>query len=167
MATEAELDAVWDLYRDRCGSQGIPLKPREHVRALYRSAGRRGLFLIAEHEGRMVGGLICLLGGGVISYYLPVARPDAGGLRPVLRLLDAAVEIGRAAGCRLLNFEGSPTVDDSVYRFKAECGGEPLSYHVLVKLLRPSVMDDYRALTPAGVAAEAPHAFVVPFEALQ
>jgi Acetyltransferase (GNAT) domain len=166
IANEQELEGVWDLYRERCERQSIPVKPLEHVRALYRTAGPRGLFLVAERHGEVIAALICFLGGGVMSYYLPVARADTGGLRPVLLLIDAAGEVGRAAGSRLFNFEASPDVGDPVYRFKAECGGQPVPYRVFVKLLRPSVLDEYRALTATGVAAEAPHAFVVPFEAL-
>jgi hypothetical protein len=166
VANEAELDVLWDLYRQRSEARAIPVKPREHIRALFRSAGDHGVFLVAEHDGRIIAGLICFLGGGVLSYYLPCARADAGALRPALLLLDRAVAIGRAAGCRLLNFEASPGGDSRVYQFKAECGGEPVPFNVLVKLLRPGVLDEYRELTPAGIAREVPQAFVVPFDVL-
>jgi hypothetical protein len=66
----------------------------------------------------------------------------------------------------MLNFEGSPGAESSVYRFKARSGGQPVPYRVLVKLLRPGVINDYRALTKDGLRREAPHAFVIPFEAL-
>ncbi|MGE0040297.1 MAG: GNAT family N-acetyltransferase [Vicinamibacterales bacterium] len=166
MAGEAELDAVWEIYRETAADAGIPLKPREHLRALYREAGARGVFLVAERDQEVVAGLVAFMGGGVLSYYLPCTRPDARPLQPGLLLLDRAAAIARAAGCRLLNFEASPGEDGPVYRFKARCGGQPVPYRVLVKLLRPGVLDDYRALAPAGVAAEAPHAFVIPFDAL-
>jgi GNAT acetyltransferase-like protein len=166
MADERELDVVFDMYRDRCLLRGIPVKPREHLGALFRSAGESGLFLAAEHDGRIIAGLICLLGGGVISYYLPIAHPEARALRPALLLLDKAAAIGRAAGCRRLNFEASPSVEHSVFQFKSECGGVPVSYEVLVKLLQPGILDEYRALTPLRLSEEAPQAFVVPFNAL-
>ncbi|MBI3402929.1 MAG: GNAT family N-acetyltransferase [Acidobacteria bacterium] len=166
IANDDELATVWALYHERCEVQSIPVKPFEHLRALFRTAGRHGIFLVAELDGRIVAGLICFLGGGVISYYLPVARPGLGGVRPTLALLDRAVTISRAAGCRRLNFEASPAVDDPVYQFKAECGGEPVPFHVLVKLLRPTALDEYRALTPDGLRAEVPQAFIVPFGAL-
>jgi hypothetical protein len=166
MATDDELAVIWTLYRERCDAQSIPVKPLEHLRTLFHTAGRHGVFLVAELDGRIVAGLICFLGGGVISYYLPVARPGLRGLRPALALLDRAVAIGRAAGCRRLNFEASPAVDDPVYQFKAECGGVPVAFHVLVKLLRPTALDEYRALTPDGLRREAPQAFIVPFSAI-
>jgi GNAT acetyltransferase-like protein len=166
MANEGELDVVYEMYRDRCLLRGIPVKPRHHLSALFQSSGDRGVFLVAEHDRRIIGGLICFVGGGVISYFLPIAHPDARALRPALLLLDTAVAIGRAAGCRRLNFEASPSVEHSVFRFKSECGGRPVAYEVLVKLMRPGVLDEYRALTPAVLAREAPQAFVVPFNAL-
>jgi hypothetical protein len=166
IADDDELALVWALYQERCEAQAVPVKPFEHLRALFHTAGRHGIFLAAELDGRIVAGLICFIGGGVISYYLPVARPGLRGLRPALALLDRAVAIGRAAGCRRLNFEASPAVDDPVYQFKAECGGEPVPFHVLVKLLRPSALDEYRALTPDGLRNEVPQAFIVPFSAL-
>jgi len=156
MADEVELALVWEMYRERSLERGIPVKPLEHLRALFRSAGDRGLFLVAEQDGRIIAGLICLIGGGVISYYLPIAHPSAHALRPGLLPLDAAVALGRARGCRRLNFEASPSVDSPVYQFKAECGGVPVSYDVVVKLLRPGVLDEYRALTPSGVARAGP-----------
>jgi hypothetical protein len=163
---EADLDLMWEIYRAHCESHAIPVKPRDHVRCLFRTAGPHGVFLAAERDGELVAGLICFMGGGVLSFYLPCTRPDARSLQPGLLLLDRAVAIGRDAGCRLFNFEGSPGVDGAVFRFKARCGGEPVQYHALIKLLRPGVLDEYRALTPAGLAAEAPHAFLVPFDAL-
>jgi hypothetical protein len=163
---EADLDCVWEIYREHCESKAIPVKPRDHVRCLFRTAGPHGIFLVAERDGEIVAGLICFMGGGVLSFYLPCTRREARSFQPGLLLLDRAVAIARDEGCRLFNFEGSPGVDGSVFRFKARCGGEPVQYHALVKLLRPGVLDEYRAMTSAGLAAEAPHAFLVPFNAL-
>jgi hypothetical protein len=166
MATDDDLDAVWEIYRAICETRGIPIKPRDHVRCLYRTAGDHGIFLAAEHDDEIIGGLIALMGGGALSYYLPCTRPDKRPLQPGLALLDRAVSIAREAGCRLLNFEASPDGQGAVYQFKARCGGEPSDYRVLVKLLRPGVLEEYRALTAAGLSREAPQAFLVPFEAL-
>ena len=102
----------------------------------------------------------------MLSYYLPCTRHDKRSLQPGLLLLDQAVAIARTRGCRVLNFEASPGAEGSVYRFKARCGGRRVAYDVLVKLLRPSVVDEYRELAPEGLQREAPHAFVIPFEAL-
>lgn len=167
VADESEADLVWQIYRDNCAEHGIPMKPLEHIRRLFETAGPHGVFLLAEHEGDVIAGLICLAGGGVLSYYLPCSRAGSRALQPGLLLLDRAVEIAQSSGCRLLNFESSPRAEDSVYRFKARCGGEPVPYRTFVKLLTADALETYRALTPAGVAAEAPHAFVVPFDALQ
>jgi hypothetical protein len=164
--TEAELDAVWDIYRTGCEDAGIPMKPLAHVRCLYRTAGARGVCLAAEHAGEIIGGLIAFMGGGVLSYYLPCSRADKRSLQPGLALLDRAVAIARSAGCRLLNFESSPGPASSVFKFKARCGAEPVDYHVMVKLLRAGVLDELRALGRDGVSREAPQAFIVPFEAL-
>lgn len=166
IANEGELDRVWDIYHRNCQDAGIPVKPREHVRDLFRTAGRHGSFLLAEHGGDIVAGLICLIGGGVVSYYLPCTLAASRPLQPGLLLLDRAVADARGAGCRLINFEASPGVDSSVYRFKARCGGTPRPYRVFVKLLGARVLDKYRAMGAAGLSAQAPHAFVVPFAAL-
>ena len=163
---EAELDEVWEIYRRHAERAGIPIKPRAHVRELFRTAGRHGIFLVAEHDGAIAAGLVCLVGAGGVSYYLPCTREESRSLQPGLVLLDAAVRKGREAGGRLFNFEASPDADGPVSRFKARCGGRPVPYRVLVKLLRPGVLDEYRTLTAEGVSREAPHAFVVPFSAL-
>ncbi len=164
--TEAELDTVWQIYRRNCDDAGIPQKARDHLLSLYRSAGSRGLFLLAEHHGAIVAGLICLMGGGVLSYYLPCTRAEARPMQPGLLLLDHAVARARAAGCGLLNFESSPGADSSVYRFKARCGGVPLPYRVFIAMLAPEALEAYRGLTADRIAAEAPHAFILPFDAL-
>ena len=167
IASVTELDVVWDIYHARCTEGGIPIKPRDHVRRLFETAHDQGVFLVAEQRGAILAGLICLMGGGVLSYYLPCSRRDKRALQPGLLLLDHAVAIGRARGCRLLNFEASPSVASSVVRFKARCGAQPADYRILVKLLHPGVADHYRALTTEGLQREAPHAFVVPFDALK
>ena len=164
--TEDELEAVWQIYRRNCEDAGIPLKAREHLVALYRTAGSHGVFLLAEHQRTIVAGLVCLMGGGVLSYYLPCTRADSRPMQPGLLLLDCAVTLARSAGCGLLNFESSPGADNSVYRFKARCGGVEVPYRVFVALLDPHALDEYRALTADGLGREAPHAFIVPFGAL-
>jgi GNAT superfamily N-acetyltransferase len=167
IADDGDLRLVWEIYAQNCSTAGVPLKSFGEMAALYRTAGSRGLFLLAEHQGRIVAGLLCLMGGGVLSYYLPCIRPEARPLQCGLLLLDRAVALARADGCRLLNFEASPALDDSVYRFKARCGGVPVPYRVFVKLLVPGVLEKYRTLTPDGLAREMPHAFVVPFGVIQ
>jgi hypothetical protein len=164
--TERELDEVWDIY-DRHGRDvGMPIKPRSHVRQLFRTAASHGVFLRAEQNGETIAGLVCFMGGGVLSYYLPCTRDDSRSLQPGLLLLDRAVALARSAGCSLLNFEASPIDGDSVFQFKARCGATTVPYHVLVKLLRPGVLEEYRELTPAGIGSEAPNAFVIPFSAI-
>lgn len=166
IATQEELDTVWRIYRGNCEGADIPLKALEHVRCLYRTAASHGLFLLAEHGGAIVAGLIGLIGGGVLSYYLPCTRAEARPMQPGLLLLDDAVTRARAAGCRLLNFESSPGVDSSVYQFKERCGGVPVPYRVFVALLAPQALDEYKTLAADGLRREAPHAFIVPFTAL-
>lgn len=166
VASDAELDQVWGIYQRHCADVGIPVKPLAYVRHLSRTADRHGIFLLAEHGGEIVAGLICLMGGGVLSYYLPCTRTESRSLQPGLLLLDRAVAIARDAGCRLLNFEASPAVEGSVYKFKARCGGTPVTYRVFVKLLTPSALDTYRALGADALGAQVPQAFIVPFSAL-
>jgi hypothetical protein len=166
VAGEAELDRLWDIYRANCQDAGTPVKPREHIRRLFQTARSRGIFLVAEHAGAIVAGLICFMGGGVLSYYLPCTRAESRPQQPGLLLLDHAVAIAREAGCRMLNFEASPDVGDSVYQFKARSGGEPVPYRVFVKLLAPGVLERYRALGATRIAAQVPNAFIVPFGAL-
>lgn len=166
IASELELNQVWEIYETNCCDTGTPMKPLAHIRRLFQTAGPNGVFLAAEYGGAIIAGLICLMGGGVLSYYLPCTRAASRSLQPGLLLLDRAVDVARAAGCRRLNFEASPLAGDSVYQFKARSGGAPVPYRVFVKLLAPGVLDKYRALGPSGIAAQAPHAFIVPFAAI-
>lgn len=166
IADEADLDRVWDIYERNCADTGTPVKAREHVRRLFQTAGPHGLFLAAEHAGEVIAGLICLMGGGVLSFYLPCTRVESRSLQPGLLLLDHAVTLARAAGCSLLNFEASPGVGSSVYQFKARTGGEPMPYRVFVKLLSPGALEKYRSLGADRIAAQTPQAFIVPFTAL-
>jgi hypothetical protein len=166
IADESELDQVWGIYKANCGDTGTPVKPRTHIRRLFQTAGPHGVFLAAEYGGAIIAGLVCLMGGGVLSYYLPCTRAESRSLQPGLLLLDRAVTLARTAGCSLLNFEASPAVGSSVYQFKARTGGEPVPYRVFVKLLSSGVLDKYRSLGAERIAAQAPQAFIVPFTAL-
>lgn len=166
--TRADIDAIWKIYEAYNLTKGIPIKPRAHIQFLFEHAGEHGCFLVAERNGEIVGGLVCFFGGGVMSYYLPCATPEARRLQTGLLLLDEGVRRARKAGCRVLNFEGSPGGSEAnpVYRFKARCGGEPVPYHVLIKLMTAGALDKYRALGPEAIAREVPHAFVAPYDAL-
>ena len=166
IANESELDRVWEIYKTNCSDTGTPIKPHAHIRRLFQTAGPHGVFLAAEYGGAIIAGLICLMGGGVLSYYLPCTRQESRALQPGLLLLDHAAAVAREAGCRRLNFEGSPAVGSSVYQFKARTGGAPVPYRVFVKLLTPNALDTYRSLGAARIAEQAPQAFIVPFSAL-
>lgn len=166
IASEVELDKVWAIYQTNCCDTGTPIKPHAHIRRLFQTAGPHGVFLAAEYGGAIIAGLVCLMGGGVLSYYLPCTRAASRSLQPGLLLLDHAVTLARAAGCSLLNFEASPAVGSSVYQFKARTGGAPVPYRVFVKLLTPDALDRYRSLGAARIAEQAPQAFIVPFSAL-
>jgi hypothetical protein len=166
IASEVELDQVWEIYKTNCCDTGTPIKPHAHVRRLFQTAGPHGVFLAAEYGGAIIAGLVCLMGGGVLSYYLPCTRAESRSLQPGLLLLDHAVAVARDAGCGRLNLEASPAVGSSVYQFKARTGGEPVPYRVFVKLLTPNALDKYRSLGAALIAEQAPQAFIVPFSAL-
>lgn len=158
---------LWEIYRENCCTRGIPLKPREHLETLGETAGDHWIGLLARHQGQPVAGLVCLLGGGVISYYLPCVRDEARSLNPTAALLEEAVSIGRARGCRLLNFEASPAGRPGVAEFKRGCGGQVVPYSILVKLLNPGALERYRRLGPEALARAMPQSFIIPYEALK
>lgn len=166
IASEFELDQVWEIYKINCCDTGTPVKPSAHIRRLFQTSGPHGIFLAAEYGGAIIAGLVCLMGGGVLSYYLPCTRAESRSLQPGLLLLDHAVTLARAAGCSLLNFEASPGVASSVHQFKARAGGEPVPYRVFVKLLASGVLEKYRSLGADRIGAQAPQAFIIPFSAL-
>jgi hypothetical protein len=164
--SEQELERVWEIYSEHSLEVGIPVKPFDHLLALYNDAGDAGIFLCSEHEQQIVAGLVCLMGGGVLSYYLPCTRREARHLQPGLLLLDRAVDLAVSSGCRLLNFESSPGDESPTYQFKSRSGGVPIPYYVFVKLLRPDALTRYRQLGRNILKVAAPQAFIIPFEAL-
>jgi len=161
--TIADLDALWQIYLENCESAGIPLKPRAHIHELYKRSGEHRICLVAELDGVIVAGIVCLIGGGVVSYYMPCSKPEVRSFQPGLFLLDQAVSHARFQGCRLLNFEASPDRAGGVFRFKARCGGKEQAYAVLVKYLIPEAPDILAEIGESGIKQAFPYVFVTPF----
>ena len=161
-----ETRVLWDIYEENCRETGTPLKPWPHLARLYETAGEHGLFLVARCDSDIIAGLICFSGGRAVSYYLPCTRRSARPLQPGLALLDAALAYGRRRKCSLLNFEASPGLGSSVYRFKARCGGVDARYTVFVKLLKPQTMQRLRAIGRDGLIERFPYAFIIPYDFL-
>jgi peptidoglycan pentaglycine glycine transferase (the first glycine) len=137
---EADLAAFYRLMartaaRDRFGI---------HSRAYYEAAHRlfvaagRGRLLLAEHEGRLLAGLVAFAFGDTACYMYGASADEKRNLMPAYLLQWEAMQWAREQGCRAYDLWGVPDEEEEVleagfeqrgdglwgvYRFKRGFGG--------------------------------------------
>jgi hypothetical protein len=160
--TPQRVAEFYDVYLANCHASGIPIKPRHAVEAVMTrgcEAGRVRCYF-AYHRGEMIAGLVAMWGPSTASYYIPCTRPDMRPLQPGTALAGRAVRDAAASGLRFWNWEGSPSRDSGVYRFKAKWGSTESAYRIYV---RPYVPEEvFRTMGADRLAAEFPNVYVYP-----
>ena len=161
--TSGNLSQFYSLYEQNCKDVGIPLKPRACVEYLAANTDQVGMYF-AFCKGEIVGGLLMLWTGITAIYYIPCSLADARHLEPGVLLIARAMEDARARGVRFWNWEGSPSRDSGVYRFKKKWGGQEKPYRIYVQAFRDK--DYMRAIGAQKLGAAFPSYFVYPFASL-
>jgi hypothetical protein len=160
--TPERVAEFYDVYLENCVASGIPIKPRRAVEAVMTHGSEAGRVrcYFAYHAGRMIAGLVAMWGPSTASYYIPCTRPDMRPLQPGTALAGRAVRDAAASGLRFWNWEGSPSRDSGVYRFKAKWGSTESAYRIYV---RPYVPEEvFRTMGADRLAAEFPNVYVYP-----
>jgi len=130
-ASDADLDAVYDLYRQTAIRDGFIVRPRSYYRELWGSLRGAGMaeVLVAEHEGRLLGGLVVVAYGRTAWYLHGASSDDGRNLMPTYLLQWRAIQWARARGCTTYDMWGAPDSEDEsdpmygVLRFKLGFGG--------------------------------------------
>ena len=160
--TPERVAEFYDVYLANCHASGIPVKPRRAVEAVMTrgtEAGRVRCYF-AYHDGAMIAGLVAMWGPSTASYYIPCTRPAMRPLQPGTALAGRAVRDAALAGLRFWNWEGSPSRESGVFRFKAKWGSLESRYRIYV---RPYVPEEvFREIGADRLAAEFPNVYVYP-----
>jgi hypothetical protein len=160
--TPQRVAEFYDVYLANCAASGIPIKPRRAVQAVMTrgtEAGRVRCYF-AYRGGEMIAGLVAMWGPSTASYYIPCTRPDMRPLQPGTALAGRAVRDAALAGLRFWNWEGSPSRESGVFRFKAKWGSLESLYRIYV---RPYVPEEvFREIGADRLVAEFPNVYVYP-----
>jgi hypothetical protein len=164
--TPERIAALYEVYRANCVAAEIPLKPLravEQVMTAGREAGRARCYF-AYHGGELIGGLVVLWGPSTVSYWLPCTRPDMRRFQSGTALAAQAMRDALAGGLRFWNWEGSPSRDSGVYRFKAKWGSVESGYRIYVRSFASPEM--FRRIGADRLAGDFPNFYVYPFQLL-
>jgi hypothetical protein len=164
--TPERIGEFYEVYRQNCVASEIPMKSRRAVERVMTegcAAGRARCYF-AYHAGEMIGGLVMLWGPSTASYYIPCTRPDMRPLQPGTALAGRAVRDAAAAGLRFWNWEGSPSRESGVFRFKAKWGSSESGYRIYVRPYAPAEL--FRSMGIDRLASEFPYVYVYPRELL-
>jgi hypothetical protein len=156
-AGEAEARVAWQLYA--ASMEGLGVRP--HPFSLLAAAGAR--FVWAEVDGRPLSSLILLEHGQISDYYCVGNSEEGRRLQVGSWLCQRELDRARAAGVRLWNWGVSPS--PAVHDFKKRWGGRDRAYAIWGWCLGD--VSAWQRLTPAALAAEFPHYFVLPYDRLQ
>ncbi|MFO1491774.1 MAG: GNAT family N-acetyltransferase [Kiritimatiellia bacterium] len=166
LVTPERLAELHALHEANCAETGMIPKPRRVLDDLATRGVAAGLADVrfAWHGGRMVSGLITMVGAATASYYLPCTLTEARSLQPGSLLIDQVFRDLKARGVRHWNWEGSPSRESGVYDFKSRWGSVESPYQTLILPLQPAGF--FRAMGRERIARDFPFFFVYPFHLL-
>lgn len=149
--TPQELPAFYRLLRATAERTGIRIHPPSVYAAMLHTLGTHAELLVAEHEGRMVAGLLSTRFRGTTTYYYGGSDHAARQLMAPYLLQWEAVRRARAAGDQWYDFLGiAPEGSDGhplagVTDFKRKFGGIVRTEIAPVDLLlRPTLARSFR-----------------------
>lgn len=147
---ERDLDAFYQLMQVTAQRDRFAVHSQEYYEAAHRlfvSAGRstgfpacapNGCLLLAEHEGRLLAGLVAMALGDTACYMYGASSDQGRNLMPTYLLQWEAMLWAKGRGCRSYDLWGVPDEDEAtleaqferrndglwgVYRFKRGFGG--------------------------------------------
>lgn len=129
--SEGDWRAYFDVYEGslrRWGERATSRYPWQLFRALSRDGGVR--LWIAEREGRLLAGALCLHARSHVVYWHGAARADAFPLRPVHLLVRTAMQEAQQQGCAWFDFNPSGG-QPGVAAFKRHFGAEEIACPVV------------------------------------
>src|SRR6185437_6353217 len=161
--TQERLEILYAIYNQNCIEYGIPIKPRKCIDGLTRSdlIGKYTNVYFAVHDGKIIGGLLILWSPQTASYYLSCSLADFRSLQPGVLLIHHALQDVKKRGIRFWNWEGSPSRDSGVYRFKKKWGSVEIPYKIYVQPFKP--LEAFQRIGKENLANNFPFYFVYPF----
>jgi hypothetical protein len=164
--TPERIGEFYEVYRQNCVASEIPMKPPRAIERVMTegcAAGRARCYF-AYHAGEMIAGLVTLWGPSTASYYIPCTRPDMRPLQPGTALAGRALREAMEARLQYWNWEGSPSRESGVFRFKAKWGSVESGYRIYVRPFAPPEV--LRSIGVERLASEFPFVYVYPRELL-
>lgn len=163
----ADFDAWYEVHIERHKEIGATPLNRRHLENIVRLLvpANRALFMVIEHEGRIVGGSIVAHHVEVADVFIlsTTARARRDGANYLL-IKDALCRLA-ARGAKTLNWQSSPLRGDGVYKFKRQWGSEERPYYFVTRLYDDPAK--LLALGVEGIHSAYPGHYVVPFGALE
>jgi len=117
-------DAVYRASLARWGERATAAHPRSLFQALARRGSPEIALWLAEHEGRVIAGALCLQARSHAVYWHGAALAEDFPLRPVNLLLHEAIRHACERGCCWFDFNPSAG-QQGVIAFKRSLGGKP------------------------------------------
>jgi len=160
---EADIQAIFQIYRKNCEDYGIPVKPRECIQFLLEQSTESkniGIYL-AEYENKIIGALIMIYSPTVASYYLPCSLHEYRSYQPVSFLIHHAFRDAMSRSIKIWNWESSPSKESGVFKFKQKWGSEEGEYKIFVYPYRDQQF--FKNTGQQNIEASYPYYFVYPF----
>lgn len=136
------------VYAENMGRLGTPAHPRRFFDACLDAFGPDAEVLAVEAEGRVVGAMLQVRHGSVLSVPWASTLARFNLMNPNMLMYWAALRRALELGCAAFDF-GRSTVDSGTHRFKKQWGASPrgLAYRTFVDgaLVERSSLDAYRS----------------------
>lgn len=137
---EGDLQNFYDLMETTAERDGFGIHSQAYYETVYRLFVQpgRGCLLLAEHEGKLLAGLVVMATGDTACYMYGASSSESRNLMPTYLLQWQAMLWAREQGCHVYDLWGVPDEEEStlesdftkrsdglwgVYRFKRGFGG--------------------------------------------
>ncbi|HEX9068292.1 MAG TPA: GNAT family N-acetyltransferase [Ktedonobacterales bacterium] len=129
-----DVDAYYALHLlTRSRKHGMPAQPRRYFRALWERLAPLGMarFLLAEHEGKIIAGIVLLTSGKTVRYAYGASDPTHLQLGPNNLLMWEAIDWACQQGYSVFDFGRTARDNTGLMEFKRGWGSEMrvLSYY--------------------------------------
>jgi lipid II:glycine glycyltransferase (peptidoglycan interpeptide bridge formation enzyme) len=104
---------------DRNAAQAKYYFPLEYFLRFFDEMPEQSVFLLAEHQGKVIAATLYLADDTNVFSYLGGADFQYQSLRPTNLVIQRMIELGRERGMKRLILGGGYRPDDGIFRFKA------------------------------------------------
>lgn len=162
--SKEDMDFLYEVHKDNIESIGGKSKEKRFFdNVLNIMEDNDYKIIMAKKDGELIAGLLVFYFHETVEYFTPATVYKYRNLQPSSLLIFEGMKQAIKDGYKYWNWGGTWSTQEGVYDFKKRWGSKDYQYEYYTIITDESILE----YTANQIAAEFPHAFVIPFEKLK